>query len=307
MRVDAHLRQLTDALKESLTRCASDPDVEAVHTTRTGTRRIEAALEAKLRNADVQRTDESDPLAMAVHDWERLLKRVHRKLLEKLVPDAGEPANTEVDALQRSMRDQVEKLDHALHAEREKHAGPLKKNAMKWLEQLEGHFGAYAAAIAQRRASRRRKPNAAVQALDAFARLSSQMLQLNAGNLHDFRKGAKKARYMAEAGGEDEHAGAVGKALKKLQDEIGDWHDWLVLAEEAHDVLGDEGGVLIAEIERIRDSHYETAIKVAGRMRGKLMGEWLGTRREGTRALRARSNSVAASDPQRSAPRNPER
>ncbi len=292
--MDAHLRQLTDALKESLMRCASDPDVEAVHTTRTGTRRIEAALEAKLRNAGAQHVDESDPLAKAACDWERLLKRVrraaapvrdldvHRKLLKKFAPNAERQAKVEADASQRSMVDQVQKLDDALRAGREKQVIRLMKNAEKWAAQFDGLFAAFAAALRQKPAVRRRKPDAAAQALDAFARLSSRMLQLDAENLHDFRKGAKKARYMAEAGGEDEYAGTVGKALKRLQDEIGDWHDWLVLAEEARDVLGDAGAQLTAEIERIRDSHYETAMKVAGRMRGKLMGEWLGTGRPGS-------------------------
>jgi CHAD domain-containing protein len=99
------------------------------------------------------------------------------------------------------------------------------------------------------------------------------MQQLYVDNLHDFRKGAKKARYMAETGG-DEYAGSVGKALKKLQDEIGDWHDWLVLAEEAHRALGDQGAELIARIEHKREQHYSSAMKTAERMRGRLMGEW---------------------------------
>ena len=298
MRTDPHLRKLTDALKETLTRCAHDPDVDVVHDTRTGTRRIEAALEAKLRNAGVQHGDENDLLAKAVRDWERLLKRVrraaapvrdldvHRKLLKKLVPSSKEGTEQSQDAAGDARVSQAWRLDDALHAEREKHAAPLKKSAAKWAEKLEEHFSVFAEALGQKPALRRRKPDAAVMALDAFARLATQMLQLNAGNLHDFRKGAKKARYMAEAGGEDEYAGAVGKALKRLQDEIGDWHDWLILAEESRDILGDEGAQLTVEIERIRDSHYETAIKVAGRMRGKLMGEWLGTRRPGRRASR---------------------
>ena len=92
------------------------------------------------------------------------------------------------------------------------------------------------------------------------------------------RKGAKKARYMAETAKGDEHAGAVGKALKKLQDEIGDWHDWLVLAEEAHRALGDHGVELVAHIKHARDKHYALALKTAERIRGRLMGEWQATR-----------------------------
>ena len=79
---------------------------------------------------------------------------------------------------------------------------------------------------------------------------------------------------MAETASNDEHADAVGKALKRLQDEIGDWHDWLVLAEEAHRALGDHGVELIAHIEKERDRHYALALKIAERMRGRLMGEW---------------------------------
>jgi CHAD domain-containing protein len=103
------------------------------------------------------------------------------------------------------------------------------------------------------------------------------MQQLDAGNLHDFRKGAKKARYIAESAAEDAHALAIGKALKKLQDEIGDWHDWLVLGDEARAALGDEGKALIAMIDRERDQHYVSSMKTVTRMRGRLMGEWMAT------------------------------
>ena len=102
------------------------------------------------------------------------------------------------------------------------------------------------------------------------------MQVLDAGNLHDFRKGAKKARYMAELAAQgDEHAEAVGKALKKLQDEIGDWHDWLVLAEEANGALGIDGLELIALLEGERERHFAGRDEDRSEMRGRLMGEWL--------------------------------
>jgi CHAD domain-containing protein len=290
MRTDAHLRQLTDALKATLTRCADDPDVEAVHDTRTGTRRIEAALEAAVRNAGVQVGEAEDLRADATRRWERLLKRVRRaaapvrdldvqrKLLKKLAPEGD---GTQADASLVELAEQIGKLDAALGAEREERTAPLKRNAAKWAEKMDGHYAVFAGVMAQGRTRRTRKADAARVALDAFARLATRLQQLDAGNLHDFRKGAKKARYMAEAGVGNERAGAIGKALKKLQDEIGDWHDWVMLTEEAHKYLGTAGGRLTAEIERRRDEQFAAAMKQTTRMRGQLMGEWLGTRRPG--------------------------
>ena len=46
----------------------------------------------------------------------------------------------------------------------------------------------------------------------------------------------------------------VAKALKRIQDAIGEWHDWLCLAEEAKTALGQDApeltGALEAEVER---------------------------------------------------------
>jgi CHAD domain-containing protein len=297
-RDDPHLRKLTDTLKANLGKCAHDPDVGAVHDTRTGTRRIEATLESAMREAGLQAGGE-DELAKAVGAWERLLKTVRRaaapvrdldvqrKLLKTLVPVAEGEIKIPVNEPERVMAGQVDKLDDAMKNEREANAATLRKNAAKWAAKFDGHYEALA--VAKRPAGRKRKPDAARTALDAFARLADHMRQLDAGNLHDFRKGAKKARYMAEAGVDDERAEMVGKALKKLQDEIGDWHDWLMLAEEARKYLGADGAMLTAEIERIRDAHFELAMKVEAKMRGRLLGEGLavqGTGRPGAPRLR---------------------
>ncbi len=232
-----------------------------------------------------------DALMKAIGSWQRLLKRVRRaagpvrdldvqrKLLKKLVPGMeAEGSQGTRDVTPDGVRENAwvqlaRELDDALRGERQELAVPLKKNAAKWAARLDACFAAFA--TAQRMGVRRRRRDTGRSALDAFARLSSQMQQLDAGNLHDFRKGAKKARYMAEAGGDDERAGMVGSALKKLQDAIGDWHDWLMLDEEAHRVLGGDEAGLTAEVERVRDCNFETAMKVSGKMRGRLMGEWL--------------------------------
>jgi CHAD domain-containing protein len=241
--------------------------------------------------------DGEDELSKAVRRWERLLKTirraaapvrdldVQRKLLKTLVPVVEAEIKIPVNEPESGMAGQIDKLDDAMKAERESNAAALRKNATKWAAKLVGQYEAVV--MAKRPAGRGRRPDAAAIALDAFARLADHMRQLDAGNLHDFRKGAKKARYMAEAGGDDERAGTVAKALKRLQDEIGDWHDWLMLSDEAHKNLDSDGAKLTAEIERMRDVHFEMAMKMEQKMRGRLIGEGLaGARRKGTRAPR---------------------
>jgi CHAD domain-containing protein len=235
-------------------------------------------LEEALRGCDPEAATDDNVLIQAIRSWERLLKRVRRaaapvrdldvqrKLLKKL---AGE--------LPELLKAQAERLDAGLQQEREKLAAPLKKDAAAWALKLEVRFAAFVEASAERRTRQGRRADAARTALEAFARLSMQMRHLDAGNLHDFRKGAKKARYMAEAGDGNARAGAVGAALKRLQDAIGDWHDWLMLGDEAQSVLEADGVELTAEIERRRDAQFDEAMKLVGRMRGRLMGEWLAT------------------------------
>jgi len=296
-----HLRKLTATLRANLEKCAADPDIDPVHDVRTGTRRVQATVEAVLR----ERSDAS--LKEATDKWLRVLKRirraaapvrdldVHRKLLHKLVKygskkegagatapgiDATGPSPNLVEAPATELptnpvADQAAHLDAWLHHARQHNATTLKKKAVKFLPKFDEDASAFEAALQHVRRSRHRFRGAAVVALESFARLVHEMEQLNAGNLHDFRKGAKKARYIAESAAEDAHALAVGKALKKLQDDIGDWHDWLVLADESRTALGDSSNELIALLDAERDRHYVLSMKTVNRLRGRLLGEWL--------------------------------
>jgi CHAD domain-containing protein len=304
-----HLRKITATLRSNLEKCASDPGVDPVHDLRTGTRRVQAMVEAMLRERGDVPSGETD-LQEAAGKWLRQLKRVrraaapvrdldvHRKLLQKLVkygspketaeqiaPDGDSNAvvHPSADIVEAPaavlptspVEHQAEHLDAWLRHARQHQAAALKKNAAKALPKFDAEAAAFETAIIQGRRTRRRTRSAAIVALESFARLVHEMQQLDAGNLHDFRKGAKKARYIAESAAEDAHALAIGKALKKLQDEIGDWHDWLVLADEARAALGDDGKDLIALLDGERDRHYVLSMKTVDRLRGKLLGEWL--------------------------------
>jgi CHAD domain-containing protein len=228
---------------------------------------------------------------------------VHRKLLEKLVKRAVEPCEDKKDEKQEApdrarigapdvletpeaglrvtgLNQQADDLDAWLKHRRSEQADGLKAQAGDLVAKLDKRLEELETVLRAKRARRARKKPPGVIALDAFARLASEMQMLDASNLHDFRKGAKKARYVAELAAQgDAQAKQVGETLKKLQDEIGDWHDWLVLAEEAHAALGDEATELIAMVEAERERHFVAAMKMAAKLRGRLMGEWLAVSR----------------------------
>jgi CHAD domain-containing protein len=98
---------------------------------------------------------------------------------------------------------------------------------------------------------------------------------LDAENLHEFRKATKKARYVAESGTEGKDYSSVAKALKRIQDAIGDWHDWLCLAQEADAALGKDARELTASLEREVEQHFAVAMSTTRTMRGRLSGEWI--------------------------------
>ncbi len=176
---------------------------------------------------------------------------------------------------------EADRLDAWLKRQRADRAAALRTQAPGLMAKLDKRLADVVTAL--RRLPRRRRASApAALALDCFAQLATEMQLLDAANLHDFRKGAKKARYVAELAEQaDTYAGQVGKALRKLQDEIGNWHDWLVLAEEAHAALGHEATELFGLVEAERERHFVAAMKTAAKLRGRLMGEWLAAAQRG--------------------------
>lgn len=318
------IRRLGAALRENLAKCAHDPDVDPVHDTRTGTRRLQATLENILR--DPPEGAEGAPLRDSAEAMLRLLKRirhaagavrdldVHRKLLEKLMKRAVQPEREasaqdqpqpppipdQPDILERPeaglratpVEQQADDLDTWLRHHRREVADELQSEAGALTAKFDKRLAELEAALSGRTKRRARKKPAGVVALESFARLATEMQLLDATNLHDFRKGAKKARYAAELAAQgDREAERIGSTLKKLQDEIGDWHDWLVLADEARAALGDPATELTGLLEAERERHFVAAMKTVAKLRGRLMGEWQAVaRRPAQRATLPRAN-----------------
>ena len=201
---------------------------------------------------------------------------VHRKLLESLT---GKPASPDSDANpphKSAETKQAEMLDEWLKSERKQLARAMQKQIRKRQHGLAQRQTAVMNAIGSvPLESARPSRNADAVALEDFVRATDAMPLLDAENLHDFRKATKKARYVAESAAEKGPYSSVAKALKRVQDAIGEWHDWQCLLEEAATALGKDAPELSAHLEREVERHFAAAMKTTQSMRARLSGEWM--------------------------------
>jgi CHAD domain-containing protein len=277
----AHLLPVADAFNAAVAQGIEDADPEAVHAMRTGSRRLQAMLGARLREADPA----SQELEKSARAWLRELKQVRRaagavrdldvqrKLLEDWVGQQM-PAPDRGEATLPAELKQAELLDAWLKSERKHLARGMQKQLRKRQRGLaEGQVTCFAAITHSPLGRPGTLRTADGAALEDFVRASDAMPLLHGENLHDFRKATKKARYVAEAGANGDSS--VARALKRIQDAIGEWHDWLCLGEEAQAALGQDAPELTAAFQREIERHFAAALKTTQSLRGRLLGEWM--------------------------------
>ncbi len=296
-----HLAEVAAAMRKRLDACREereDPKVESVHHLRTGTRRVEATLETLAREAGTRGLGETAEEAR--QRWLRQLKKVrraagvvrdldvHRELLaesflppsdtapDKIAAELAEATSTAAGSdMITPLAEQARTLDGWLKSRRAAAAGTLSKTLDDHAKRLLEAEEQFMMAVAQRRsiASRAHRPVARL-ALEDYLRLVDAMPLLDRENLHDFRKGAKKSRYIAESDESDPAAKAIAKTIKRVQDAIGKWHDWEMVAGEAGEALGDDGDALHAELLARAQRDYERAMHTVATINRRLVGEW---------------------------------
>ena len=122
---------------------------------------------------------------------------------------------------------------------------------------------------AQRQAAEERFLRAA---LERFAAVVKRYPTLAEANLHQFRMDCKRVRYLAEMAGEGPRVAEVIAQLKRIQDAIGAWHDWLTLSATAERVLSPSGQVpLLAALHASTRSRYLEALRVTADARRLLL------------------------------------
>jgi CHAD domain-containing protein len=103
-----------------------------------------------------------------------------------------------------------------------------------------------------------------------FREMSGEFSHLDAENLHEFRKGIRTVRYLAEAhAAGDAMCAQIAAQMKKMQAAIGEWHDWEALAREVRD-RGAKDAALGELLDTVTAESYEAAIAVVDGIRSRL-------------------------------------
>jgi CHAD domain-containing protein len=108
-------------------------------------------------------------------------------------------------------------------------------------------------------------------ALRQLARLGHEHGAMTEKTLHQYRVVGKRARYLAEMARKDPEAERLVEQLKRMQDVIGDWHDWLKLTQKAEDLFGGvQDSALVAALSNITRAKFRLAVDALTEIRALL-------------------------------------
>jgi CHAD domain-containing protein len=254
-----HTRPTFRKLTRQLSKLGRKPDAETVHKFRTVTRRVEVLV------ADLaQKRSRND---------KKLLK-----LLGRLRKKAGRVRDLDVQtAALRSLKIPQEpgrksQLMRTLGEER----GKREKKLAKALDNT-------TVAEVRKRLKRTAGSLEIPENTDPVTMARQKVIDLELDpsavtekTLHQFRIAGKRARYIAELAGKNKNAEAIRlvEQLRHMQDVIGDWHDWLQLAERAEKRFGDvQGSALVAALHNVTRAKFRQAVNTLTETRAALAGK----------------------------------
>jgi CHAD domain-containing protein len=240
------LREAVASLEASVLPCLAKPGKIAVHRLRTSTRRVEAQLELLSMLPGLPPREQQARKAV------RLLKQLRQAagqvrdidVQRDLVRD--EVAGCKVNGASfsdRELRGEARRLRRALKRNGEDAADHLLRLLRKQRARLPLVFEELLDALAPAESIALREPELIALARDCFRnrrvpRLPDAALQ-GPAELHQIRKRAKLARYLAESAPQSFlEARRLAAQYEALQQAGGEWHDWLILAEAAAAELG---------------------------------------------------------------------
>ena len=265
-----------------LSRTGAAPTPERVHQVRTTARRLEAVLEIVYPEPTKRIAKLLDGLkrlrrrAGAVRDLDvqsaalRTLKigREAERKTRLLAALADSRSSREVQFQRVIQSGKTEKLRKRLQitaAEMAQASVPPEQNGHNW-PPVWIDFDPVAASLRM------------------FARLARQTKAITSDNIHSYRTSCKRIRYVAEMAGSSPESKRVVGLLKRVQDSIGDWHDWLTLTVTAEELFSHSlDSAMVSALRNIANAKFVEARAVAADARRELMRDYrsmLATERE---------------------------
>jgi CHAD domain-containing protein len=244
-------------LSRQLAKLAGKPIPENIHRFRTSSRRVEVLV------ADLaQERSRND---------KKLLK-----LLGRLRKKAGRVRDLDVEiAALRSLKIPQEpvrksQLMRMLAEEREKREKKLVKTLdKKTVSEVRKRLKRTAASL-----DIPNTVNPLAIALQKVTELELDHSAVTEEALHRFRIAGKRARYIAEIAGKSAEGARLVEQLKRMQDSIGDWHDWAQLAQKAEKLFGGvQNSALVSALRNVARAKFRQAVNKLTETRPKLGGQ----------------------------------
>jgi CHAD domain-containing protein len=237
--------QQLEKWRKLLAQCARKPSRRSVHALRSLTLRLQVGLEYFLSKQAA-----GPAAARAFQHWCKDGKKL-RKALEPVrnadvylarldsLRSTGETSEGEKHLSPRCIRE-ISKLEDRLRRRRKAGFNKLMdaidargKRLNRFSKELEAELAPHMPS---------RVHSTAPEALRIFAELASEFPNLDAGNLHEYRKRLKQARYLVEISATaDPLAKRLAAAFRRIHYTAGEWHDWQELARKAGRILSGHG------------------------------------------------------------------
>lgn len=231
-------------MERELRRLSAEQQPDAVHDFRTTTRRLEILLKKLTSGRDRKQ--------------KKLLK-----LLSRIRKRAGKLRDLDVQiAALRTLKVPQEprrktQLMERLIELRLEHERKLRKLLRKrYVREIRQRLKEAARAL---EFDRNIEPLTMAQAI--LVSVSRTHGQIDDSVLHRYRIAVKQARYAAEFAPRSAESRKFIAGLKRLQDALGHWHDWLTLTQTATEHLGEVGqSSLVAALHNVTRGKYRLAV-----------------------------------------------
>jgi len=276
----SELRRQLAAWLRLLSKCAQKPSRRRIHILRVATLRLQARLEHWAAALET-----GGPEERAVRRWNRQAEKLRRLLstaretdvylgkLDGLRSSVAGPADGSSRLTRMCLR-QIDAVEDRLQQDRKiaaRKAADEIKDRMRRFDRLSRELEAELPVAVQRAAD-----SGTGRVREMIAALVTESPNLNAENLHEFRKRVKNVRYVAEiAGTGDPLATRQLAALRRMQSAAGVWHDWQTLAKRAGRTLRsrNKDGGLAELLVTLAEESLEKALEVCRRTTERLLNE----------------------------------